>query len=353
MEVVYHMSDMERYMRDAVVVSGSNPVLIDRFVENAIEVDVDALCDGDEVFIAGIMEHIEEAGIHSGDSACTLPPQTLSSDILGAIKEQTTILAHALKVVGLMNVQFAVKGSDIYLLEVNPRGSRTVPFVAKATGNPIAKIAARIMAGEKLSAFNLITHSQDHVAVKEAVFPFSRFPGVDIFLGPEMKSTGEVMGVDTNFGRAFAKSQLGAGTVLPLKGSVFISVKDADKDAFIPICQDLVNLGFSIIATGGTTDALQQAGVPATRINKVMEGRPHAVDSMLSGDIQLVFNTAHGAAAIHDSFSLRHTALTNNIPYYTTVSGSRAAVAAITSLRDGSLDVCSLQDYLPNRGVVA
>ena len=353
MEVVYHMSDMERYMRDAVVVSGSNPVLIDRFVENAIEVDVDALCDGDEVFIAGIMEHIEEAGIHSGDSACTLPPQTLSSDILGAIKEQTTILAHALKVVGLMNVQFAVKGSDIYLLEVNPRGSRTVPFVAKATGNPIAKIAARIMAGEKLSAFNLITHSQDHVAVKEAVFPFSRFPGVDIFLGPEMKSTGEVMGVDTNFGRAFAKSQLGAGTVLPLKGSVFISVKDADKDAFIPICQDLVNLGFSIIATGGTTDVLQQAGVPATRINKVMEGRPHAVDSMLSGDIQLVFNTAHGAAAIHDSFSLRHTALTNNIPYYTTVSGSRAAVAAITSLRDGSLDVCSLQDYLPNRGVVA
>ncbi|CAI8404946.1 MAG: Carbamoyl-phosphate synthase large chain [Alphaproteobacteria bacterium UBA4588] len=353
MEVVYHMSDMERYMRDAVVVSGSNPVLIDGFVENAIEVDVDALCDGDEVFIAGIMEHIEEAGIHSGDSACTLPPQTLSSDILGTIKEQTTILAHALKVVGLMNVQFAVKGSDIYLLEVNPRGSRTVPFVAKATGNPIAKIAARIMAGEKLSAFNLITHSQDHVAVKEAVFPFSRFPGVDIFLGPEMKSTGEVMGIDTNFGRAFAKSQLGAGTVLPLKGSVFISVKDADKDAFIPICQDLVNLGFSIIATGGTTDALQQAGVPATRINKVMEGRPHAVDSMLSGDIQLVFNTAHGAASIHDSFSLRHTALTNNIPYYTTVSGSRAAVAAITSLRDGSLDVCSLQDYLPNRGVVA
>ena len=353
MEVVHHMSDMERYMRDAVVVSGSNPVLIDGFVENAIEVDVDALCDGDEVFIAGIMEHIEEAGIHSGDSACTLPPQTLSSDILVAIKEQTTILAHALKVVGLMNVQFAVKGSDIYLLEVNPRGSRTVPFVAKATGNPIAKIAARIMAGEKLSAFNLITHSQDHVAVKEAVFPFSRFPGVDIFLGPEMKSTGEVMGIDTNFGRAFAKSQLGAGTVLPLKGSVFISVKDADKDAFIPICQDLVNLGFSIIATGGTTDALQQAGVPATRINKVMEGRPHAVDSMLSGDIQLVFNTAHGAASIHDSFSLRQTALTNNIPYYTTVSGSRAAVAAITSLRDGSLDVCSLQDYLPNRGVVA
>jgi len=353
MEVVYHMNDMERYMRDAVVVSGSSPVLIDRFVENAIEVDVDALCDGDDVFIAGIMEHIEEAGIHSGDSACTLPPQTLSSDILSSIKEQTTTLAHALKVVGLMNVQFAVKGSDIYLLEVNPRGSRTVPFVAKATGNPIAKIAARIMAGEKLSAFNLITHQQDHVAVKEAVFPFSRFPGVDVFLGPEMKSTGEVMGIDTNFGRAFAKSQLGAGTVLPLKGSVFISVKDADKEAFIPICQQLVKLGFSIMATGGTTDALQQAGVPATHINKVMEGRPHAVDAMLSGDIQLVFNTAHGAAAIQDSFSLRHTALTTNIPYYTTVSGSRAAVAAISSLRDGSLDVCSLQDYLPNRGVVA
>ncbi len=353
MEVVYHMNDMERYMRDAVVVSGSNPVLIDRFIENAIEVDVDALCDGDDVFIAGIMEHIEEAGIHSGDSACTLPPQTLPENIIEAIRKQTSILAHALGVVGLMNVQFAVKGQDIYLLEVNPRGSRTVPFVAKATGNPVAKIAARIMAGEMLSDFDLNESHQDHVAVKEAVFPFSRFPGVDVFLGPEMKSTGEVMGIDANFGRAFAKSQLGAGTTLPLSGSVFISVKDADKEAFIPICRDLFDLGFTIMATGGTTDALQKAGVPATRINKVMEGRPHAVDAMLSGQIQLVFNTALGAAAIHDSFSLRHTSLTNNIPYYTTVSGSRAAVAAISSLKDESLEVRSIQDYLPNRGILA
>ena len=348
MEVVHQMSDLERYMRDAVVVSGSNPVLIDRFIENAVEVDVDALCDGENVFIAGIMEHIEEAGIHSGDSACILPPQHLSEAVLTGIKEQTSKLAHALNVVGLMNIQFAIKNETIYLLEVNPRGSRTVPFVAKATGNPVAKIAARVMAGEKLSDFNLITDAQQHVAVKEAVFPFARFPGVDVFLGPEMKSTGEVMGIDTDFGRAFAKSQLGASTQLPLSGSVFISVKDADKPAFIDICRDLAELGFTILATGGTTTALLEAGVPATRINKVMEGRPHAVDAMLSSEVDLVFNTAQGAAAIKDSYSLRHTALTNKIPYYTTVSGSRAAVEAIKSMREGSLGVKSIQDYLPN-----
>jgi len=347
MEVVYQMSDLERYMRDAVIVSGSNPVLIDRFLENAVEVDVDALCDGSDVFIAGIMEHIEEAGIHSGDSACILPPQTLSSAVLDTINEQTRALAHALNVIGLMNVQFAVKDETVYLLEVNPRGSRTVPFVAKATGNAIAKIAARVMAGEKLADIALSRQSPAHVAVKEAVFPFSRFPGVDVFLGPEMKSTGEVMGIDSDFGRAFAKSQLAASTVLPQEGSVFISVKDADKPAFIPVCRDLTALGFKIFATGGTTDALNEAGVPATRINKVMEGRPHAVDAMLSSQIQLVFNTAQGAAAIKDSFSLRQTALKNNIPYYTTVSGSRAAVAAIKSLKNDMLDVKSIQDYLP------
>ena len=348
MEVVHQMSDLERYMRDAVVVSGNNPVLIDRFIENAVEVDVDALCDGEDVFIAGIMEHIEEAGIHSGDSACMLPPQHLSEQILSGIKEQTEKLAHALNVVGLMNVQFAIKDETIYLLEVNPRGSRTVPFVAKATGNPVAKIAARIMAGEKLADFPLITDAPAHVAVKEAVFPFARFPGVDVFLGPEMKSTGEVMGIDTDFGRAFAKSQLGASTRLPLSGSVFISVKDADKPAFIDICRDLVELGFTILATGGTTTALNDAGVPAKRINKVMEGRPHAVDAMLSDEVDLVLNTAQGAAAIRDSYSLRHTALTNKIPYYTTVSGSRAAVEAIKSMRSDMLDVKSIQDYLPN-----
>ena len=349
MEVVWQMADLDRYMRDAVIVSGSNPVLIDRFLENAVEVDVDALRDGEAVFIAGIMEHIEEAGIHSGDSACTLPPQNLSDTVLNTIREQTEALAHALDVVGLMNVQFAVKDEVVYLLEVNPRGSRTVPFVAKATGNPVAKIAAKVMAGAKLSEFNLSEDQPGHVAVKEAVFPFARFPGVDVFLGPEMKSTGEVMGIDVDFGRAFAKSQLGAGTRLPQSGTVFISVKDADKDAYIPICRDLADMGFQILATGGTTDVLTAAGVPATRINKVMEGRPHAVDAMLSGQIDLVFNTAHGAGAIKDSFSLRQTALSNSIPYYTTVSGSRAAAAAIAALKDQQLDVQSIQDYLPNK----
>ena len=348
MEVVHQPEELERYMRDAVIVSGDNPVLIDRFLDNAVEVDVDALCDGTDVFVAGIMEHIEEAGIHSGDSACSLPPQNLSEGVLATIREQTDALARALNVVGLMNVQFAVKDEVVYLLEVNPRGSRTVPFVAKATGIPIAKIASRIMAGEKLAQFNLTETKMEHVAVKEAVFPFSRFPGVDVFLGPEMKSTGEVMGIDSDFGRAFAKSQLGASTILPLSGTVFISIKDADKQAFVPICAELVGLGFNIVATGGTQKALAEAGVKATRVNKVMEGRPHAVDSMLSGDIDLVFNTAHGAGAIRDSLSLRQTALTNKIPYYTTVSGSRAAVAAIRALQTSTLEVKSLQDFLPN-----
>ena len=348
MEVVHQPEELERYMRDAVIVSGDNPVLIDRFLDNAVEVDVDALCDGTDVFVAGIMEHIEEAGIHSGDSACSLPPQNLSDGVLATIREQTDALARALNVVGLMNVQFAVKDEVVYLLEVNPRGSRTVPFVAKATGIPIAKIASRIMAGEKLAQFNLTETKMEHVAVKEAVFPFSRFPGVDVFLGPEMKSTGEVMGIDSDFGRAFAKSQLGASTILPLSGTVFISIKDADKQSFVPICAELVELGFNIVATGGTQKALAEAGVKATRVNKVMEGRPHAVDSMLSGDIDLVFNTAHGAGAIRDSLSLRQTALTNKIPYYTTVSGSRAAVAAIRALQTSTLEVKSLQDFLPN-----
>ena len=348
MEVVWQMADLDRYMRDAVRVSGSNPVLIDQFLENAVEVDVDALRDGNEVFIAGIMEHIEEAGIHSGDSACILPPQHLSAQVLDTIRAHTKALADALNVIGLMNVQFAVKGNQVYLLEVNPRGSRTVPFVAKATGNPIAKIAARVMAGAKLAEFALNRTALRHVAVKEAVFPFSRFPGVDVFLGPEMKSTGEVMGIDTDFSRAFAKSQLGAGVRLPKSGTVFVSVKDADKAAYIPICRKLSQMGFKILATGGTTKALLAEDVPATLINKVMEGRPHAVDAMLSGQIDLVFNTAHGAGAIKDSFSLRQTALTNNIPYYTTAAGSRAAVDAIYALAEQQVDVQAIQDYLPN-----
>ena len=346
MEVVHHEADLERYMRDAVVVSGDNPVLIDSFLNNAIEVDVDALCDGEDVYIGGIMEHIEEAGIHSGDSACSLPPQTLSDALIDEIRRQTKALARALGVVGLMNVQFAIKDEDIYLLEVNPRGSRTVPFVAKATGVPLAKIAARMMAGEKLAGFDLDDISPDHVAVKEAVFPFARFPGSDVVLGPEMKSTGEVMGIDRDFGLAFAKSQLGAGVELPMSGRVFVSVRDEDKPAFIDICRDLHEMGFEILATGGTMTVLTGAGVPATRINKVMEGRPHAVDAMLSGDIQLVINTAMGAASMRDSFSLRHTALKNKIPYYTTVSGSRAAAQAIMALQKGDLGVRTLQGFL-------
>ena len=346
MEVVHHEADLERYMRDAVVVSGDNPVLIDSFLNNAIEVDVDALCDGEDVYIGGIMEHIEEAGIHSGDSACSLPPQTLSDALIDEIRRQAEALARALGVVGLMNVQFAIKDEDIYLLEVNPRGSRTVPFVAKATGVPLAKIAARVMAGEKLAGFDLDDISPDHVAVKEAVFPFARFPGSDVVLGPEMKSTGEVMGIDRDFGLAFAKSQLGAGVELPLSGRVFVSVRDEDKPAFIDICRDLHEMGFEILATGGTMTVLTGAGVPATRINKVMEGRPHAVDAMLSGDIQLVINTAMGAASMRDSFSLRHTALKNKIPYYTTVSGSRAAAQAIRALQKGDLGVRTLQGFL-------
>jgi len=302
------------------------------------------------VEVAGIMEHIEEAGIHSGDSACSLPPYSLARDRIVEIERQTVILARALDVVGLMNVQFAVKDDEIYVLEVNPRASRTVPFVAKAIGVPIAKIAARIMAGERLElglarACHQRLANGGRVAVKEAVFPFSRFPGVDLILGPEMKSTGEVMGLDTDFGRAFAKSQLGSGTNLPFEGRVFVSVRDQDKRVLVEPCRQLLEMGFALIATNGTAQALIACGLPVARINKVSEGRPHIVDLMLSGGIQLVFNTTEGAQAIADSFSLRRTALTNSIPYYTTVAGARAAVQAIKALRAGNLEVAPLQSY--------
>ncbi|CAI8443043.1 MAG: Carbamoyl-phosphate synthase large chain [SAR116 cluster bacterium MED-G04] len=345
MEVVHTMTDLDRYMKQAVVVSGNDPVLIDGFLDHATEVDVDAICDGKDVFIGGIMEHIEEAGIHSGDSACSLPPQNLSPGVLATIRQQTNDLALALGVVGLMNVQFAIKDEAVYLLEVNPRGSRTVPFVAKATGIPMAKIAARLMAGEKLASFDLKEKQLKHVAVKEAVFPFARFPGVDVFLGPEMKSTGEVMGIGENFAHAFTKSQLGAGVFLPSSGNVFISVKDEDKPDILPICRDLKKLGFNLIATGGTADALNTAGIETEVVNKVMQGRPHAVDYMVDGRIDLVFNTASGAAAIRDSFSLRQTALMNKIPYYTTVPEARASVIAIQTMQDDHLSVRSIQDY--------
>ena len=346
MEIVHDRSGLLRYMTEAVKVSGTDPVLIDSYLQDAIEVDVDAISDGRDVHVAGIMEHIEEAGIHSGDSACSLPPYTLHAAVIEDIREQTTKLGLALGVIGLMNVQFAVKGRDVYILEVNPRASRTVPFVAKATGVAIAKVAARLMAGEPLGNFRLDGAKRSHVAVKEAVFPFARFPNVDTILGPEMKSTGEVMGLDADFGRAFAKSQLGSGVELPLEGAVFVSVRDHDKAAMIDVGRRLIELGFSLIATRGTAAALREHGLKVEDVKKVMEGRPHIVDTMKNGGVQLVFNTTDGAQAIADSFSIRRTALMNKIPYYTTVAGARAAVAAIGALKSGKLEVAPLQSYL-------
>jgi carbamoyl-phosphate synthase large subunit len=348
MEIVHDLDGLRRYMTHAVKVSGRNPVLIDRYLRDAIEVDVDALSDGDRVYVAGIMEHIEEAGIHSGDSACSLPPYSLDDALIEEIRRQTEELARALQVVGLMNVQYAIKDRDIYVLEVNPRASRTVPFVAKATGAPIAKIAARIMAGEKLADFGITDPGPpvlDQIAVKEAVFPFARFPGVDVMLGPEMKSTGEVMGLDRDFGRAFAKSQLGAGVDLPVAGTVFVSVRDHDKQAVVAPSRDLLAMGFRLVATGGTAHYLVAQGVAVDSINKVLQGPPHIVDAMIDGQIQLVLNTTEGAKSIEDSFSLRRTALTCGIPYYTTIAGARAAVRAIEALKHGSLEVASLQSY--------
>ncbi|WP_374633211.1 carbamoyl-phosphate synthase large subunit [Ferrovibrio sp.] len=345
MEIVRSNAQLERYMTEAVRVSGTSPVLIDGYLSDAIEVDVDCLADAETQFVAGVMEHIEEAGIHSGDSACALPPYSLGPDIIAEIEVQTRALARALGVVGLMNVQYAVKDGVIFILEVNPRASRTVPFVAKAIGTPLAKIASRVMAGEKLASFGLVAKRHDHVAVKEAVFPFARFPGVDIILGPEMKSTGEVMGIDRDFGMAFAKAQLAAGTILPVKGAVFISVRDGDKPALVEAARRLTEMGLEIVATSGTARFFSEHGIPARSVNKVMEGRPHIVDSMKNGEIQLVFNTSEGAASIRDSFDLRRTALMNKIPYFTTVAGAKAAVRAIEALRAGSLAVAPLQAY--------
>jgi len=350
MRIVHDQPSLINYVGEAVRLFGDNPVLIDRFLSDAIEVDVDALADGSDVFVAGIMEHIEEAGIHSGDSACSLPPYSLRADVIDEIHHQTEALARALNVIGLMNVQFAVKtrddgGQDIYILEVNPRASRTVPFVAKATGLAIAKIAARLMCGEPLAGFALKPRVLNHVAVKEAVFPFARFPGVDTLLGPEMKSTGEVMGIDRDFARAFAKSQIASGTSLPLEGTVFISVRDSDKAAMVTVAHGLDTMGFKIIATRGTAACLEKAGLPVTVINKVREGRPHLVDAIADGAVSLILNTTEGAQAISDSFSLRRAALMNKVPYYTTVAGSRAAVNAIAALRRGGLEVATLQSY--------
>mgnify|MGYP003627820470 FL=1 len=346
MEIVHDLTALRRYMTDAVKVSGDSPVLLDSYLQDAIEVDVDALADGTDVFVAGIMQHIEEAGIHSGDSACSLPPFSLGPDTIAELERQSHALAKGLGVVGLMNVQFAVKDGDIYILEVNPRASRTVPFVAKATGIPVAKIATRLMCGEKLADMDLTSRAVGgHVAVKEAVFPFSRFPGVDTVLGPEMKSTGEVMGLDRDFPRAFAKSQLAAGMSLPTSGTVFISVKDRDKTGMAALAARLAAIGFQLVATGGTQRFLADQGLDVARINKVLEGRPHCEDAIVNGDIHLVINTTEGAQAIEDSRSIRRAALEHGVPHYTTLTAAAAAVAAMEAMAHGTLEVAPLQDY--------
>jgi len=346
MEIVHDSAQLDTYISEAVVVSGTSPVLLDSYVRDAIEVDVDCLADGNDVFVCGVMEHIEEAGVHSGDSACSLPPHSLGADTIAEVKRQTAELARALNVVGLMNVQYAIKDGEIFVLEVNPRASRTVPFVAKVIGLPIAGIAARVMAGEPLSDFGLKEKALGHVGVKEAVFPFARFPGVDPILGPEMRSTGEVMGIDTDYAVAFAKSQLGGGANVPTAGTVFVSVKDADKERIVPAVKALAAMGFQVIATGGTQRHLESHGVECARVNKVLEGRPHVVDAMKNGEVDIVFNTTEGAKALADSYSIRRTALLYHIPYYTTLSGAMAVTRAIKAVKADILKVQPLQNYV-------
>ena len=365
MEIVRDMVQLERYIAEAVVVSGDSPVLLDGYLSGAIECDVDAICDGKDVHVAGIMQHIEEAGVHSGDSACSLPPYSLSQDIITRIEEQTRALALALNVVGLMNVQFAVKGDDIYLIEVNPRASRTVPFVAKATDSAIASIAARVMAGEPLSNFahrgsyakdakpgtvpmadplTLADPAMPWFSVKEAVMPFARFPGVDTILGPEMRSTGEVMGWDRSFARAFLKAQLGAGTILPTEGRVFLSIKDADKTpAMADTARTLIDLGFEIVATRGSAAFLTENGIACEVVNKVYEGRPNIVDMLKDGGIHLVINTTEGTQSVEDSREIRSVALYDKLPYFTTAAGAHAAAQAMQARLEGDLDVLPLQ----------
>lgn len=346
MEITHDVDALRQYMQKAIYISNGNPILIDNYLQDAIEIDVDVVADPEDVFVAGIMEHIEEAGVHSGDSSCALPPHSLSPAIVKEISRQAELLAREIKVVGLMNVQFAVKDGEVYILEVNPRASRTVPFVAKAIGMPVAKIAARVMAGERLKDIPLAPKQLPHMSVKTPVFPFARFPGVDVVLGPEMKSTGEVMGIDRNFARAYAKAQVGAGIHLPVKGTCFISVKDRDKAASILLGLQLINLGFDLVATTGTAAALQSAGVPVRRINKVYEGQPNVIDALINGDVQMMINTtAPGAQMLSDSLNLRRTALMRGIPNYTTIPGARAAIEAIAALQTGSLEVCPIQAY--------
>jgi len=350
MEIVDSTQQLDDYIQTAVQVSGDSPVLIDQYLRDAVEVDVDAISDGTDVVVAGVLQHIEEAGVHSGDSACSIPPYSLPAEIIAEIERQTEALARALKVKGLMNIQFAVKDGEVYLIEVNPRASRTVPFVAKAIGIPVAKIASRVMAGEKLADLPKIDRDIDYIAVKEAVFPFNKFPGVDPVLSPEMKSTGEVMGIDLDFATSFAKAQLGAGTTLPSSGRLFVSVKDTDKPVILPGVRLLTELGFSIVATGGTADYLEAEGIEVERVNKVAQGRPHIVDRILDGDIALIFNTTEGWQSLKDSSDIRRSALNLKIPYFTTAQASVAAARAIEALSKHSLDVRPLQEFYASRG---
>jgi carbamoyl-phosphate synthase large subunit len=346
MEIVHQKADLERYMREAVKVSNDSPVLLDRYLTDAIEVDVDCICDKDgNVLIGGIMEHVEQAGVHSGDSACCLPPHSLASHVERELKRQTALMARALKVVGLMNVQYAIQRDTVYVLEVNPRASRTVPYVSKATGQPLAMIAARCMAGKTLREQGAEEVTPWYFSVKEAVFPFARFPGVDTILGPEMKSTGEVMGVGRTFGEAFVKSQLAAGVRLPTGGRAFISVRDGDKLQAVEVARDLSELGFSLLATRGTAGVLMSHGIPVTQVNKVAEGRPHIVDMMKNGDVNFIVNTTEATRTAHsDSRAIRVTALARRITYYTTIAGAKAACAGMKQQQTGGLEPYRLQD---------
>ncbi|MHA6333633.1 carbamoyl-phosphate synthase large subunit [Qipengyuania sp. CAU 1752] len=345
MEIVDSEAQLDDYIRTAVNVSGESPVLVDQYLRDAIECDVDVVSDGTEVRIAGVMQHIEEAGVHSGDSACTLPPYSLSDEIVAEMERQAEALAIALDVKGLMNVQFAVKDDEVYLIEVNPRASRTVPFVAKAIGRPIAKIASLVMAGEPLTSFEPFNLRPAHMSVKEAVFPFSRFPGADPVLSPEMKSTGEVMGIDSDFPQAFLKSQLGVGMPLPESGTLFVSVKDTDKPVIVPAVRTLIEKGFRVIATGGTQTYLAEQGLPVERVNKVAQGQPHIVDAIIDGEVDLIFNTTEGWQSLRDSKSIRAGALEAKLPYYTTAAACLAVAQAIATVSSSELEVRSLQDY--------
>jgi carbamoyl-phosphate synthase large subunit len=352
MEIVRDQRELKRYINHALRIPDGTPILIDSYLRGAIEVDVDALCDGtpeQNTYIAGVMQHIEEAGVHSGDSACTLPPYSLDPIVIAAIEDQTVKLAKALAVSGLVNVQYAVKDGEIFVLEANPRASRTIPFVAKTTGIPVAGIAARLMLGESLQAFNIKKQHLSQIAVKEAVFPFSHFPGMDTILGPEMRSTGEVMGIDYEFSLAFLKSQIAAGVILPNVGTVFISVKDSDKENFIALARQMVSIGFSVVATQGTANAFTKTGLKVQKINKNYEGRPSIIDIMKDGRIHLVFNTSEGLQSVKDSHAIRTTALVLKIPYYTTFSGAQAAVMAITDMNKRTLEVTPVQDYNSDR----